>query len=154
MKPEIEKFGPCKEAIFFRNQYPDFQTAWNNCHRGDWMLWLAEKLKVDDRKLTLAKGLCAKTVIHLMKDERSKKAIKIAIDYGKGKLTKKELIEAAAAIFDSNVAAYADAVTAIFDSNVAAYASAADAISKNRGKTANICRKILTDDIFKLIQLL
>ena len=176
MKTEIEKFGPCKEAIFFRNQYPDFQTAWNNCHRGDWMLWLAEKLKVDDRKLTLAKGLCAKTVIHLMKDERSKKAFKIAIDYGKGKLTKKELIEAAAAADtayddaadnatdndDTAYAAYAAAaaVAAIFDSNVvanvAAYAATAYAADKkeNQKQTSDICREILTNDVFKLIQLL
>jgi hypothetical protein len=229
MKTEIEKFNPCEEAINFRNKYPDFQTAWNNCHRGDWMLWLAKKLNVDDRKLTLAKGLCANTVIHLMKDERSKKAVRIAIDYGKGKLTKKELIEAAAAAVAA--AAAADAYAAADDAAAVAAAAAADAYAaavaaaaavvaavaaaaaydaaavaavaavvaavaavvavvaaaavvaavaaaaavvaavaaaaydayaaddaaaarnKNRKETADICRKILTNDVFKLIKL-
>jgi predicted alpha/beta hydrolase family esterase len=186
---EIEKLGLCKGAIHFRNQYPDFQAAWDNCPRGDWMLWLAEKLNVDDRKLILAKGLCANTVIHLMKDERSKKAVRVAIDYGKGKLTKKELIAAAddaddaaadaddASSYANDASSYAaaaaaDAAYAYADDAYAAAADAADASSyaaaaaanaaddaaaaakkENQKQTADICREILTDEVFKLIKL-
>jgi len=194
MKTEIKKFNPCEEAIYFRNQYPDFQAAWDNCPRGDWMLWLAAKLNVDDKKLTLAKGLCAKTVIHLMKDDKSKKAVRIAIDYGKGKVSRKKLIstsyDAYAAItsniFDvaANAAAHAAAnaahaatyavaaaytaanaaaVAAAYTAHAATYAAdaaytaanAADAVNarnKNRKQTADICRKILTNEVFKLIK--
>jgi hypothetical protein len=199
MKIEIEKFDLCEEAIHFRNQYSDFQTAWNNCHMGDWMLWWAKKLNVDNRKLTLAKGLCANTVINLMKDERSRKAVKVAIDYGKCKLTKKELIAAAADADDAaaaaasfaaeaasfaaeaasfaaeaasfaaeaaeaaeaaaEAAAYATAEASAYANAAAAYAADASfaaayaAINKNRKETANICREILTNDVFKLIKL-
>jgi hypothetical protein len=184
MKAEIEKFNPCQKAIKFRNQYPDFQAAWDNCPRGDWMLWLAAKLNVDDKKLTLAKGLCANTVIHLMKDKRSKKAVQIAIDYGNGKVSKKKLINASYdayavtsiiildaafadddadddAAFAAAFAAYttADAAFAATDAaDAAAFAAAfaADAAAadkkENQKQTADICRKILTNEVFKLIK--
>ena len=174
MKTEIERFNPCKEAIYFRNKYPDFKSAWNNCPRGDWMLWLAEKLNVDDKKLTLAKGLCAKTVIYLMKDDRSKTAVEIAIKYGKGKASKEELNAAAAyaaaayadavyaAAAADAAAAYADAdaadavyaAAAAAADDAAAAAAAADAAAakkENQKQTADICREILTDEVFKLI---
>lgn len=44
---EIEKFNPCEDALEFRKQYPSFKEAWNNCQRGDWMIWIAKKLDVD-----------------------------------------------------------------------------------------------------------
>ena len=86
----------------------------STCHRGDWLLWLAKKVDVHVRLLTLAKGHCAATVLHLMKDERSRKAVEIAIKYGEGQATDDELIAAAVAA----AAAYAAAADA-------AYASAA-----------------------------
>lgn len=43
------------------------QEIWDTCHRGDWMLWLWVRIYPDDlRTLTLAKGHCAATVLHLM----------------------------------------------------------------------------------------
>ena len=127
----IEKYSPCLEALAWYKTQPDSRTAWNNCPRGDWMLWIAQKMGVDERLLTLAKGYCAKTVMHLMKDKRSRKAVDVAIEYGQGKVTKKELIYYAAA-------AYA--------------ADAVDAAKKtNRIKTADICREHLTDAVFSII---
>jgi len=143
---EISKFDPCIEAIKFRSKYKTFREAWNNCPRGDWMLWIAQKLNVDDRTLTHAKALCAKTVIHLMKDDRSKKAIEKALLYAKGKLTRKTLNKYAAA----SAATYADAYAAY-----AAYADTDDdaaAKKKNHQKTADICRKILTKEVFKALK--
>ena len=91
MKYDIEKYAPCKDALEWYNNQPDSRTAWETCPRGDWMLWIARRLGVDQRKLFLAKGYCAKTVLHLMKDERSKKAVDVAIAYGEGKATNEEL---------------------------------------------------------------
>ena len=65
------------------------------CHRGDWLLWLAQKVNIPLKELTLAKGYCAKTVIHLMKDERSIKAVEAAIAFGEGNITRGELDAAA-----------------------------------------------------------
>ena len=121
---DLVKLHACKEAIDYTSQFKSQREAWDNCPRGDWMLWLASKLHIDKRKLTLAKGKCAETVIHLMKDQRSSDAVKAAIDYGNGLINDEKL----------NATAYA------------AYAAAA--YTENKLKTANICREILTDEIF------
>ena len=63
-----------------------------------------------------------------MKDQRSINAVNVAKAYGRGKATKKELNAAYAAA----AAAYADA-----------------AKNYNRLQTANICREVLTDVMFK-----
>ena len=65
------------------------------------MLWLARKLNIDKRVLTLAKGHCANTVRHLMKDERSIAAVDMAIKYGEGNATDSELAAAADAAYDA-----------------------------------------------------
>ena len=52
------------------------------CHRGDWLLWLAERVDVERRLLVLAGALCANTVRHLMEDERTTRAVDVAIAYG------------------------------------------------------------------------
>ena len=49
---EIEKFNPCREALVFRSQYSSFKEAWEACPRGDWMLWIAQKLDVDLMPMT------------------------------------------------------------------------------------------------------
>ena len=173
---EIEKYSPCKEAINFREQYASFEEAWNNCPRGDWMLWIAQKVGVNLQTLTLAKALCANTVRHLMKDERSRNAIDVALRFGNNQATIEELdaaaydaYAAAYAAYDAYDATYADAAvdtaaayaadTAAYTADdTAAYADAADTAAifnknknKNRLETANICREILTEEVFKLI---
>jgi len=76
--------------------------------RGDWLLWLAKRLQLPLNKLTLAKARCAKTVIYLMKDQRSINAVNIAERFGLDECTLEELSAAA----DDAYAAYADAATA------------------------------------------
>ncbi len=71
--------------------------AWEQCERGDWLLWWSQKENTDLRQLTLAKAMCAKLVIHLMKDERSIKAVEAAENYGLGLIDLEELNAAAAA---------------------------------------------------------
>ena len=133
------------------------------------MLWLAATIKkVDHRTFTLAKGRCAETVVHLMKDERSVRAVKAAIDYGNDRITYKELDNAAYAAYavantaDDADDAAANAADASY-SILAAYSAAANATDaayaaadytddvrvRNQKATADICRKILTDEISK-----
>jgi hypothetical protein len=198
MKLDIKKFRPCSDGHDYYKTFKTFEEFWQNCHRGDWMLWLAKKLEIDIRPLTLAKAKCAETVIHLMKDERSKNAIKVAIAFGEGKATIDELGEArrdaadaadaaadaaayaaaaaaaadaaadaadaAAAAADAADAAAADAADAAADAAYAdayaAYADAADAAAaaaayaarkENWKKTADICREVLTDAVYKRV---
>jgi len=147
----------------------------NTCQRGNWILWLFTKTNPDSlRELTLAKAHCANTVRHLMKDERSKRAVDVAIAFGEEKATREELKDAAKAadvavhITDSNAYWYAalSAYAAAYATNVdqgahscfnaahtaadAAHAaeSAEDAEKQNQKQTADICRKYLPLEIW------
>jgi hypothetical protein len=137
------------------------------CHRGDWLLWLAMRICIDHRKMTLAKGHCANTVRHIMKDERSIKAVDAAISYGNLEIIKADLEDAAdAAARAADAAAYAAAdaaaraadaaadaaayaAAAAADSADAAYAAgyAAAARKSNQMQTADICREIIGQEI-------
>jgi len=170
---KLEKLRACREAIEWVKTCKSPEDAWNNCSRGDWMLWLAKKLDVDDRKLTLAKVRCAEQVKHLMKDQRSLDALDACFRYAKGELTRDELnayaydaAYAADAPSYASYAAYADASAASAAAS-AAYASAADASDAASAaadasdatyaaartvslrKSADICREVLTEDILE-----
>jgi len=134
MKTEkLEKLSPCKEAIDYVRNQKSVILAWQNCERGDWMLWLAKKLNVDDKALTMAKAMCAKQVEYLMKDQRSKDALQACFDYVNGKISREQLKAAAAA------AAYA-----AYAADDAAYAAA----KKNSlRKSADICLEYLTEEV-------
>jgi prophage DNA circulation protein len=142
----LQSVEACKPAVeWAENKAIEEVVA--TCHRGDWLLWLAKKCDIGLQPLTLAKGHCANTVRHLMKDERSIKAVDVAIAFGEGKATREELAAAAAAAYaaayvapDAYAAAYA-AANAADAAAKAAYAAAADADDANPLQTADICRK-------------
>jgi len=126
---KLEKLSACKEAIEYVKTRKSAVDAWMNCDRGDWMLWLAKRLDVDDRMLTLAKATYANQVRHLMKDQRSLDAIDACFRYARGELTREELNEYADAAYDAAYAAYAAyaaayAVYAAYDAAYAAYDAA------------------------------
>ena len=111
MKPEeltkkLTELRACSEAIQWQ-EGKDLKEVINTCHRGDWLLWLAKRVDVEIRPLTLACGKCAETVIHLMKDDRSKEAVKAAISFGEGKISEEELNAAADAAYAAYAVAYA-----------------------------------------------
>lgn len=108
----------------------DWIRIYNECERGDWLLWLHFKTNQSClRKRTLVKGLIAKTVEHLMTYQRSKDAVKAAIDYGNGLINDEELAAAAAD---------------------AASASAAAAKKESLKSSANIFRSIIPIEDFKI----
>ena len=143
MKELLIKLNACNEAREWASN-KSIDEIWATCHRGDWMLWLARKLDIDKRVLTLAKGHCANTVRHLMKDERSIAAVDMAIKYGEGNATDSELAAAADAAYDAT-AAYAAAAYAAdaAAAAAAAYAAAYAARTKSQQETAEICRKYI-----------
>ena len=165
-KQLLEDLGACSDARRWAADKTIEQIV-AECHRGDWMLWLGKRIDIDNRPLTLAKGLCANTVRHLMKDERSVKAVDTVIAYGNGLATDEELAAAAAAaaaVADAYAAAaaayaaaYAAAAAAAYAADAAyaaaAAAAAADAAAdddayaaacqKNRMHTSDICREVL-----------
>ena len=130
MKELLIKLGACSDAIEWAGE-KTWEEIYNTCHRGDWLLWLFRKTNPDDLQLlTLAKGYCANTVRHLMKDERSTKAVDAAIAFGDGKISKDELKAAAYTAYTAyTAAAAAYAAYAAYDAaaaaDAAAYAAAA-----------------------------
>ena len=127
-KELIRAHKGCEEAIEWAVE-KTVQEAWDTCQRGDWMLWIYNKCYPDNiRELTLAKAYCANTVRHLMKDQRSINAIDIAIKYGMGLASYKELKDSyySAAAADA-YAAYAHAAAASISSSASAGSAAASA---------------------------
>jgi len=127
-----------------------WQEIYDTCYRGDWLLWLFYHTNGDRKLLTLAKGHCANTVRHLMKDERSKKAVDAAIAYGNGEITKEELAYAAAAAYAASYAAADAAAAASADAAADADAYAAAARTNNRQQTADICRQYLPIEVWNI----
>jgi len=124
----LKSVKACKPAVEWAGN-KTIEEVVATCHRGDWLLWLAKKCDIGLQPLTLAKGHCANTVRHLMKDERSVRAVDVAIAFGEGKATREELDAAAAAAVAANAAA----------------ANAAASADANRMQTADICRKYIGD---------
>ena len=159
-KQYLESLKACDDAIKWAGDKPIEQVV-TECHRGDWLLWLANRCGVELQPLTLAKAHCANTVRHLMTDERSLIAVDVAIAFGEGRATRDELDAAAAAHAASaadaaayaaaayTAAAYAAAAAAAY---AAAYAADADAAAANQQQTADICRKYIGDLIIEKVK--
>ena len=148
---KLKKLGACREAILYVQTQKSPTKAWNNCERGDWMLWLAKRMDVDDKKLTMAKAIIAKQVEHLMKDQRSKDILQACFDYANGKITRKELNATYAAYVAAIYAAYAADANAAYATDavaVATYAADANAaIISSMKKSADICKEYLTEEV-------
>ena len=126
---QLISLGACQDAKEWA-EGKSWQEVYNTCHYGDWLLWLYHRSKrYDFQKIMLAKGLCANTVRHLMKDERSLKAVDAAIAFGKGEISREDLNAAAAAAAYAYVAAnaVANAADAAYPAYAAAYAAKAAA---------------------------
>lgn len=89
-KNRLLELNACEEARIWGEGKTD-KEAWEQCERGDWLLWWAIKEYQEIRSLTLAKARCAKLVIHLMKDQRSIDAVKAAERFGLGEIELEEL---------------------------------------------------------------
>ena len=157
---KLKKLNACEDAIKYVRNQKSPEEAWNNCSRGDWMLWLARRLDVDNRLLTLAKATCANQVRSLMTDQRSLDALDACFRYANGELTREELNTFTSAASDAADAAYAasDAAYAAYYAAYAAdaaYAAAAAYVSRQESlkKSADICREILTDVVLRTYKL-
>ncbi len=176
LKEFLKKHNACEDGYLLAKDFT-LEEFLNNCERGDWILWLFARSNPRNKKLrTLIAGHCANTVRHLMENERSKEAVDMAIKYGEGKATRKQLDDAydaaaaayaAYAAYDAAAAAYA-AYAADAAADTAAYATAAAAAAtaaanaadtaaayaaarkKNQKLTADICRKYLPIEIWNI----
>lgn len=138
LKEFLKKHNACEDGYLFAKDFT-LEQFLNNCERGDWILWLFARSNPRNKKLrTLIAGHCANTVRHLMENERSKEAVDMAIKYGEGKATRKQLDDA----YDAYAAA-----AAAYDAYAATIAAAR---KKNQKLTADICRKYLPIEIWNI----
>ena len=166
----LTKLNACDEARDWAKG-KTFEEVYTTCHRGDWLCWLFAKTNPEDiQLLTLVKGHQANTVRHLMRDERSRKAVDTAIAFGEGRASREELRNAARYAYAAAAAACAsDADDAAWAAAEAAWeaawaaciaadaaraaadaADADDARQSNRQLTADIFRKYISIDKFKI----
>jgi hypothetical protein len=151
----LKSLEACQTAIDWAGDKTIEQVV-ADCHRGDWLLWLAQKCDIGLQPLTLAKGHCANTVRHLMTDNRSIKAVDTAIAFGEGRASREEL-DSAAANANAYAAAYAytaaaaNAYAAAARAAAAADAAATADATANRLQTADICRKYIGDLIIEKV---
>ena len=79
-----KKLRACSDAITFVSRFTTIEEAWDDCYRGDWMLWFAYAVNVPMTALTLAKAMCADTARHFMTDPRSRLSVDTAKEFSKG----------------------------------------------------------------------
>jgi len=151
----------CKESISWiqQNNIQSLEEAWNDCERGDWLFWMATKLGIDERKLVLCAALCAHTVVQHIEDARSRDAVRVAFLWGRGKATDEELSsarEATWAATGGGAAAWAAVrsatLAAVRSATLAANAAAWAGKRSNQLRTAEIARKVLTEDVLEKIK--
>ena len=123
MRDMLSRIGACKEAVEWVGER-DLATAWRECDRADWMLWLLAKRAGNPhwptrQQVVLAACACAETALHhVPADEpRPRIAIKTARRWANGCATIDEGAAArAACAYDA--AAYAAAYAAYADAAV------------------------------------
>lgn len=131
----IRPLDPCMQAVLWLEKYTAPEVAWQECHRGDWMLWLLGKFSGEPesdarRKLVHCAADCAAPALPHYEakypgDSRVRDCLAACRAYAAGDVSLTELRNAA------------DAATA------AAYAADAATAARNAAleKCANIVRK-------------
>ena len=122
----LSRLDACSDAIRWAETQPDLQTAWANCKRSDWMLWLMARttLDQDDPRFRLMACYFAEAVLHLVPagEDRPRLAIECARRFAAGDATREELAAAWAAAWAAARAAARDAAGAA--ARAAAWAAA------------------------------
>ena len=155
----LKRLNACSEAIEWADGFKTMQEVWDNCERGDWMLWLlgkqSGKPETDSRKkLVLTACKCARLSLkYVARDEkRPFSAIRTAENYAKGigNISLQDVKDAADAATYAAYAAYAaDAAAAAYAADAAAYAADAAAYAA-QSKTLKKCAEIVRKDYPKI----
>ena len=116
---KLKSMNACSDAIKWVGKR-GLKTAWRDCNRADWMLWLAARSNVDKKLIVLAACDCAETALKYVPkgENRPAMAIQTSRNWCAGTATEQDCRNAAA---DAAYAAYAAAAAAY----AAAYAAAA-----------------------------
>jgi hypothetical protein len=128
----------CDEAIAWVESSRRKLAAkiWDDCERGDWMLWIAARAGVDRKLLVSAACLCAREALKYVKpgEDRPRIAIETAERWVRGEATIEE-VRAARNAADDHAAASA-AYAAAYAAYAAAYAAASAAYAADAAYAA------------------
>ena len=124
----LRALGACDDAVEWASTQPDAATAWRDCERADWMLWLAGRLAGPTTPeargaLVLAACACARTALRYVPEGegRPRRAIETAEAWARGEGSIDDVRAAAAAADAAADAADADSA-AFYAANAALYA--------------------------------
>ena len=124
---QLESLNACRDAVRWVGER-DLPTAWMQCERGDWMLWLAAKVKIDRKLVVLAACDCAELAWPYVKRaetlQAAKSCVKVTREWCEGRADIED-VRKARAYAAADYAAYAAADYAAYAAAAAAYAAAA-----------------------------
>ena len=126
----LQNKNACRPAMEWLKDR-DLERMWEECERGDWLIWFAAKVGIDRKVIVRTACACAREALRFVPDGeiRPKTAIETAERWCNGEATIEQVRNASSAAADADAsyaadaayAAYADAAFAAF----AAYAAAA-----------------------------
>src|SRR6516162_3687052 len=97
----IKHLRPCEEAVAWAEGFTSNTNAWQECDRGDWMLWLlghvsGRPYSSKRKQLVLCACECVALSFKYSKDKRVTKCLEISKLWVEGKVTEQELAAGAA----------------------------------------------------------
>ena len=97
---ELIQLGACSDAVEWAKNYDSFASAWKECERGDWMLWLCGTKKgkkgwPSQEEIVLVECDCAELVLPIYEkqypnDSRIRDCIETTRQWAKGEATEAE----------------------------------------------------------------
>ena len=111
VKQFADKHGACRDGAKWANQYKTLAEVYDNCERGDWLLWmLRHAKKINKRQAVQIAIFCAERVLPICEkanpdDNRPRKAIEAASAYLKNPCAKTKAAADAADAADAAAAA-------------------------------------------------
>ena len=106
---KIQALHACEEAVEAAGKYTTSQELWDDCGRGDWMLWLIARTQHDRKQLVLATCACLRLSLKYVPagENRPRMAIETAEKWARDEGATLDDIRAAANAFAAANAAYA-----------------------------------------------
>ncbi len=167
---KLDAYGACNEAVAWvvASKKRTARAVWEDCPRGDWLLWLAHKSGVETKQLVRAACASARTVLKNVPrgEMRPLQAIEAAEGWCDDRVPIDEVraaaysaASAARSAAASAYSAYSAAWSAAASADSAAYSAAASAYSaaasadsaaasaagkRNQQKTAHLVRAVIS----------
>jgi hypothetical protein len=151
----LKEFEACLEAMHWVKE-KTIEEIVEKCDRGDWLFWLAKKINLPIKTLTLAGALCSKTVIHLIKEKCIIDAILIAEQLGSSEEVSLDDLNTVDRLYCNasyaSCVAYSAAYAEAYGNHISNKCSIAMiASNKSKNETADICREIFGKELIEAV---